>query len=86
MQDNCLVKLSLMPNSLIILTTLKKIKIHFLFDFIVIIKFILPCDHSETHFPYKTLGMAQVEGTIFIMFIYPVIFQDFVIVLFLLLF
>ena len=48
--------------------------------------FILPCHHPETHFPYKALGMAQVEGTLFIMFIYPVIFQDFVLVLFLLLF
>ena len=48
--------------------------------------FILPCHHPETHFPYKTLGMAQVDGTLFIMFIYPVIFQDFMLVLFLLLF
>ena len=75
-----------MPNSLIILTTLKKILTHFLFYFVAIINFILQCYHPETHFPYKTLGMSQVEGSIFIMFICSVIFRDFVLVLFLLLF
>ena len=64
----------------------KKIKIHFLFDFIFIISLYYHVITLKTHFPYRTLGMAQVEGTIFIMFIYPVIFQDFVLALFLLLF
>ena len=65
--DTSIVKLSLMPTSPIIFTTLK-LKIHYLFEFIVIIKFVLPSHHSETHFPHKDLAIAQVGATPFIIF------------------
>ena len=65
--DTSIAKLSLMPTSPIIFTTLK-LKIHYLFEFIVIIKFVLPSHHSETHFPHKDLAIAQVGATPFIIF------------------
>ena len=58
-----------MPTSLIILTTLKKLKIHCLFEFIVIM-FVLRSHHSLTYFPYKNLVIAQVGATPFLMFLF----------------
>ena len=37
----------------------KKIEIHYLFEFVVIMKFVLPSHHSQIHFPYKNLVIAQ---------------------------
>ena len=63
-----------MPTCPIIFTTLKKFKIHYPFEFIVITKFVLPFYHSETHFPYKNLAIAQAEAILFIMFIFCLLF------------
>ena len=51
----------------------KKFKIHYLFELIVVIKFVLPSHRSETHFPYKNLVIAQVGATPFVMFIFCII-------------
>ena len=64
--DNCIGKLSLMPTCAIILTTLRKFKIHYPFMFIVIIKFLLLFHLFEPHFPYKNLVIAQVGEATFI--------------------
>ena len=45
-------------------------KIHNLFEFIVIIKFVLPSHDSETHFSYENLVIVQIGATPFIMFIF----------------
>ena len=50
-----------MPTNPIILTT------------IVILKFVLPSHHSETHFPYKNLIIAQEGATSFNIFIFCLI-------------
>ena len=65
--DDCIVKLSLMPTSPIIFKNL--------FEFIVIVKFVLPSYHSETHFPYQNLVIAQLGATPFIMFIFCLFFK-----------
>ena len=51
----------------------KKTKIHYLFKFTVIIKSALPSYHSETHFPYKNLVIAQVGAFLFIMSVFCLI-------------
>ena len=62
-----------MPTSLDYSCYSKKFKIHYIFEFIVIIKFVLPSHHSETHFPNKNLVIAQVGATTFIIYIFCVI-------------
>ena len=48
-------------------------KIYYQFEFIVIVKLVLPSYYPETHFPYKNLVIAQVRATRFIMFIFCLI-------------
>ena len=44
--------------------------IYYLFESIVIIKFVLPSHHSESDFPFKHLVISQVGVTHFIMFMF----------------
>ena len=48
----------------------EKFNVHYPFEFIVVITFVLPSHCSETHFPYKKMVIAQVEATPFIVFIF----------------
>ena len=47
----------------------------YLFEFVVIIKFVLPPHQSETHFPCKNLVIAQVGAILFIMFVFIYFFR-----------
>ena len=64
----CRVKLNAQPSDYSHYS--KKFKIHYLFELIVIIKFVLLSHDSETHFPYKNLVIAQVGAIPLIMYIF----------------